>query len=142
MKFKEGDILSRLSYVKVKSVNGSIYQFENEDGTSWNIARDIAEEECISSSLFEKEVLLPKTKLAQILTTTGDKAFTVCYTKADGSERVLVGHRLESNNLLGYSMVVDLTIAKEGDGKNRIRTVNHNTLKYLIFNNTKYILKT
>ncbi|MGI0482791.1 hypothetical protein ACN4EE_18645 [Geminocystis sp. CENA526] len=55
-----------------------------------------------------------------------------------GEERTLIGYLLEINNEMGRSSAIDLEIEK---GKNRLRQIDHRTINYLIFKNTKYIVK-
>ncbi|MTF38353.1 hypothetical protein [Cyanobacterium aponinum] len=55
-----------------------------------------------------------------------------------GEERTLIGYLLEINNEMGRSSAIDLEIER---GKNRLRQIDHRTINYLIFKNTKYIVK-
>lgn len=55
-----------------------------------------------------------------------------------GEERTLIGYLLEVNNEMGRSTAIDLEIEK---GQNRLRQIDHRTINYLIFKNTKYIVK-
>ncbi|WP_373480636.1 hypothetical protein [Geminocystis sp.] len=55
-----------------------------------------------------------------------------------GEERTLIGYLLEINNEMGRSSAIDLEIER---GKNRLRQIDHRTINYLIFKNTKYLVK-
>lgn len=55
-----------------------------------------------------------------------------------GEERTLIGYLLEINNEMGRSIAIDLEIEKK---QNRLRQIDHRTINYLIFKNTKYIVK-
>jgi len=55
-----------------------------------------------------------------------------------GEERTLIGYLLEINNEMGRSSAIDLEIER---GQNRLRQIDHRTINYLIFKNTKYLVK-
>uniref|UniRef100_B8HYX3 Uncharacterized protein n=1 Tax=Cyanothece sp. (strain PCC 7425 / ATCC 29141) TaxID=395961 RepID=B8HYX3_CYAP4 len=90
-----------------------------------------------SADQYTEEEKVSKTKAAEILITSVNRPFTVCFKKKDGSERILRGRLVEPEPLLGRSHVEDLDI-KDGD---RLRQVDHRTLIYLIVDGVKYIVK-
>ncbi|WP_373478321.1 hypothetical protein [Geminocystis sp.] len=55
-----------------------------------------------------------------------------------GEERTLIGYLLEINNEMGRSSAIDLEIER---GQNRLRQIDHRTINYLIFKNTKYLVR-
>jgi len=115
-----------------------------------------------SASIFSKEEKLPVTKLSDILAESNSTCFTVEFTaKVDdkavrdrlatitaaelknpkalakelleGRRTTLVGHLTKSESRLGRSLMIDL--ASRG-----YRSIDHRTLKSLIFKNVKYVL--
>lgn len=89
-----------------------------------------------SASQFEKTEKVTVTKLAEILVELGDQVFTCEFVKQDGSNRTLTGYKLSTENLMGRVNAVDLTIS----GYNN-RQIDLRTLKSLVVNNTKYVIK-
>lgn len=87
-----------------------------------------------SADLFDQEEKVTKTTIAEKLISCCNKPFTVCFETADGKERILRGRLIKPEPLLGRSMVEDLDIKK----KNKIRLVDHRTLKWLIVENIKW----
>ncbi len=87
----------------------------------------------------EKEEQLPATKLAEVFASIPPYVLMqVCFIKKDKQERVLTGYRLTNEgNALGRSPVVDLEIE---DGHNQ-RQVDHRSLQWVVYRNTKYVLK-
>jgi hypothetical protein len=56
------------------------------------------------------------TRIAEILITSPNRPLTVCFTKKDGTERVLRGRWIAQEALMGRSFVEDLDIAKDAKG--------------------------
>lgn len=83
-----------------------------------------------------KQELIPLTRAAEILSTSYEKPFSVCFTKADGTERQLTGRLLSTEPLLGRSFVEDLELVRD-----RIRLVDHRTIKWIIVDDTFYVVK-
>ena len=75
--------------------------------------------------------------MAELLINARNIPFTVCFEKQNGEERVLRGRLISHEALLGRSSVEDLDLPA-GD---RTRLVDHRTLKFLILNGVKYVLK-
>jgi hypothetical protein len=90
-----------------------------------------------SADQFQEEVQTTKTRAAEILISSHNRPLTVCFEKSDGSERVLRGKLVTPEPLLGRSMMEDFDI-KTG---NRLRLVDHRTIRYLIVEGTKYSVK-
>ena len=86
---KEGDFLSRISYMRVISVDGDHVEVENEAGFRWSIGRSILEAEAVSSNQFRKTSKVTRTELARILEQdVRDSVFSVSFTKMpDGADQ-------------------------------------------------------
>lgn len=91
-----------------------------------------------SADQFEEEEKVGKTRAAELLISSPNRPLTVCFEKQDGTERVLKGRLVQPEPLLGRSMVEDLEVK---DAKNRLRQVDHRTIKYLIVDGVKYTVK-
>lgn len=87
---------------------------------------------------FTSEQTVTMTEAAQVLISSNGRPFKVCFTKANGEERVLRGYFIGSEELLGRSKVIDLDL---DPGANRVRLVDHRTVRWLIVGGTKYIVK-
>jgi hypothetical protein len=134
-----GELISYTDYLTVKSVNpreGSI-EVENSTGQSFTVRGKSLIEGMNSGSQYTETKKVSRTQLAEVLQSVGDKVFTVVFDKADGSERTLTGHLLNTENHMGRSNVRDLRI-KTG---NPLRQVDHRTLKSLVVNNIRYTVK-
>lgn len=143
-KIKEGDYISRISYMKVLGTNGSSTTVENEDSLVWQISNDIVNKECISASEYKEEKKVSRTELIDIFSKVGDTVFTVNFDKQSGENRTLIGYLIETENGFGRSNVIDLDIDKDISGsspKYRIRQVDHRTLNWLIVKGVKYKVK-
>lgn len=91
-----------------------------------------------SADQFHEEEKASKTHIAELLVHSGNRPFTVRFEKADGKERTLRGRLIAPEPLLGRSHVEDLDVDK---GKNRMRLVDHRTIKHLIVDGVKYTVK-
>lgn len=76
------------------------------------------------------------TEVAEILTTAHQKPFCVCFVKANGKDRNLTGRFVSTEPLLGRSYVEDLELQQD-----RLRLVDHRTIKWLIVDDTLYEVK-
>lgn len=90
-----------------------------------------------SADQFEEEEEVTKTRAAELLISSYNRPFTVCFDRQDGKERVLRGRLVSAEPLLGRSHVEDLD---EPEGK-RMRLVDHRTIKFLITDGVKYVVK-
>jgi hypothetical protein len=135
---KVGDIMAFVHYVKVKKVNdgGMSLQLQDLDGDQGEFvvrgARLIASS--FSADQYHEEQRVSMTRAAEILVSSFNRPLTVCFIKKRGDERLLRGRLLQPEPLLGRSHVLDLDVS----GKNRIRLVDHRTIKYLIVDGVKY----
>lgn len=140
-KVNEGDLMAFIYWTKVKSTssNGSVLGVANLDDDEGIIRINGKEliEKSFSADQYHEEEKVGKTRAAEILLHSVNRPFTVCFLKTNGNERVLRGRLVKPEPLLGRSMVEDL----DQKGVNRLRQVDHRTIKYLIVDGTKYIVK-
>ncbi len=92
---------------------------------------------CSSADQFSKTEKKNMTELAGIFINVGNLPFTVCFTKANGQERILRGRYLSHEKLLGRSKVHDFDV----NSGMHLRQVDHRELKWLVVDGVKYILK-
>lgn len=137
-KLSAGDLIANTKYLVVKSTFSQEIRVKDIDsGLEFKIiGRDLIEAG-LSASQFDKTEKVTKTELAQKLTESHNRPFTVVFEKQDGEERTLRGRLLSSEPLMGRSHVEDLDVTD----KNKLRLVDHRTLKSLIVDNVKYVLK-
>ena len=141
-KIKDGDLMAFVYYTKVKSVKAGrpiVLEVQNLDkeSTDFQVHGKELIEKGFSADQFEEEIKVTKTRAAEILISSHNRPLTVCFEKTNGQERVLRGRLLTPEPLLGRSMVEDLDVT----GKNRLRLVDHRTIKYLVVQGVKYVVK-
>jgi hypothetical protein len=153
-KIKEGDLMAFLYYAKVTRKESEYHNrlegsdYHNRLGrvhvtglagapSVFHVQGYDLIEAGFSADQYSKTEVLSRTKVAEILTTSYNRPFTVCFDKADGRERILRGRLVQPEPLLGRSHVEDLDIM-EGS---RLRLVDHRTLKWLIVNGVRYNVK-
>lgn len=136
---KNEDIMAFTYFAKVKKTNGKTVFAQDLDNPSNEFSVNGKEllEGSMSADFFSETEKVNKTRLAELLTYAGCSPFTVCFDKTDGSERILRGRMIAPEPLLGRSKVEDLDV----DGKHRMRLVDHRTLKWLIVDCVKYVVK-
>lgn len=140
-KVKPGDVMALVYFVKVVNVSeisGNrliVADVDNENVFEVNGAPLV--ERSFSADQFEEEIKVTKTKAAEILISSPNRPLTVCFEKQDGSERVLRGRLISHEALLGRSMVEDL----DQDGKDRLRLVDHRTIRFLVVDGIKFVVK-
>jgi len=137
---QEGEKLSFTQYLTIVSIDkkdGSIIAANPAGGNIKFSGVDMIES-MFSNSQYEKTVKAGKHELATVLQTAGDKVFTVCFTKADKSERVLTGHFVNSEPNLGRTQVIDLNVAPDDKTKG-LRLVDNREIKWVVLNGTRYI---
>lgn len=78
-----------------------------------------------------------KTAMAEILLGAGDRVFTVTFVKQGGEPRVLRGRLIQAEPTMGRAMVEDLDLSSPMN----IRQVDLRTLKNLVIDNKKYVVK-
>lgn len=149
-KVAPGNILAIIHYVKVADINQdaslmSVAPLNTGGKKVPNIlveGRDLVGQ-CLSADYFAEEIKTTMTDVAEKLVTSHNRPLTVCFTKQpgkgqeEGEERVLRGRLLSHEALLGRSYVEDMD-KPEND---RVRLVDHRTIKYLIVDGVKYTVK-
>ncbi len=140
-KVKDGELMAFTYYVKVKEVsqNGAklVVGDVDHDGSPITITGKELVENALSADYFAEEEKVTMTKAAELLVGSAHKPFTVAFEKADGTERVLRGRLIKPEALLGRSMVEDL----DTYDKNRLRQVDHRTIRFLIVDGIKYLVR-
>lgn len=91
-----------------------------------------------SADQFQETEILSRTKIAEILVTAFNRPFSVNFVKQNGEERTLRGRLVNSEHLMGRSMVEDLDVDADS---HRLRQVDHRTINWLIVDGVKYIAK-
>lgn len=140
-KVKPNDLMALIYYVKVKNVfnNGNelhVMDLDNDHKEIQVKGKELVESS-FSADQYLEEQKVSRTEAAELLINSPNRPFTVSFSKADGTERILKGRLIKPEPLLGRSMVEDL----ETNDKNRIRQVDHRTLNFLIVDAVKYIVK-
>jgi len=139
-KVKRGDLMSFTYFGFIRdaySVRQTELVVEGLDGDTFKVTGDSLIENASSADQYLKTKKVNKTEAAEILIASHNRPFTVCFTKADGSQRVLRGRLLRHEPLMGRSYVEDLEI-KSG---HPLRQVDHRNIVYLIVNGIKYTVK-
>jgi hypothetical protein len=136
---KTDELMAFIMYGKVKQNNrGNRIRLANvDDGTEFFAEGRELIEKSFSADQYNDTVKLGKQALAEKLIHAYNRPLTVCFTKTDGTDRVLRGRLIEPEPLLGRSMVEDLDL----DGSNKLRLVDHRTIKYLVIDGVKFVAK-
>ena len=140
---KPGQIMALIDWVEVTYINDTATVMHVKNlGTSGAKTfkvegRDLIESG-LSADLYEEEQMVTKTRAAELLVTSPNRALTVCFEKQDGTDRILRGRLVAPEPLLGRSHVEDLDIPPT---EHRLRLVDHRTIKYLIVEGVKYNVK-
>ncbi len=170
-KLKAGDLMSRISYMRIVRDMGTSFEVKNEEGYTWTISKDIVAKECYSADHYEKEVKVTRTELANFLTDKArDAAFTVQFAKKPTKKRAaellkqmfeedhkatkkfytgvataaLSGEkRVLRGRLLGEEQRMGRTQVVDLDieSGHNARQVDHRTIDYIICRNKKMVAK-
>jgi len=140
---KAGDLMAIVQYVKVERVSPTANEMQvapvNKPDQKINvIGRDLITD-ALSADYFKEEVKTTMTDVAEKLIASHNRPLTVCFVKQDDTERVLRGRLLSHEAVLGRSYVEDMD--QGADPKNRVRLVDHRTIKYLVVDGVKYTVK-
>jgi len=138
-----GDLMAFIYYGKIKDntqdyTERRLKVVDVDRGAEFEVRGNALIKEAYSADKYNSVEEVTKTKVAEILSMSFNRPFTVCFQKTDGSERVLRGRLIQPEPLLGRSHVEDLDITL---GKTRLRLVDHRTLRWLIVNNIRYVVK-
>lgn len=88
MNIERKDILSRTSYMQVIDT-GSKVKVKNTTGFQWEIENPIIQNECKSANFFNKEEVVSRTRICEILESTNGAVFTVTFSKQITEEDIL-----------------------------------------------------
>jgi len=138
---KIGDLLLFAYYSKVenKTANGEHLTLKNIDnGMDFEVHGSQLIETAYPADQFKEETSVNGTEMAELLTKSYNRPFTVTFVKANGEERTLRGRLVSIDTLRGYSLVEDLDIPYT---ENRFRKIDHRELISFITNGKKYTLK-
>jgi hypothetical protein len=103
-------------------------------------------ENAFSADQYEEERRVTMTRAAEVLVASHNRPLTVCFVK-QGSKKTGEGARRRaraarppgrSERLLGRSLCEDLDLP---EGQSRLREVDHRTIKYLIVDGIRYVVK-
>lgn len=138
-KFSNGDVVSLTHYVRVDKVNGdgSLSVTDLDRNLKFNIKGDDILDSMKSANYFTKTEKISRTELAEKLSSSFGKPFTVTFTKTDNTERTLVGKLLSHEPLMGRSHVHDFDVTKGPP----LRLCDHRTITSLIIDDIKYEVK-
>lgn len=139
-KVKSNDVMAITYFVRTLRVENGGQKVLMEDLDSgqkfWLEGKDLLERSTSADQvLTEKKVT--KTEAAELVVSAHNVPFTVCFDKVDGTERVMRCRLVSPEPLLGRSHVVDLDITE----KHNLRQVDHRSIKWLILNTVKYVVK-
>lgn len=137
-----GQWLSRTSYMQIQAYDADTppgnVRVRNEDGMEWTIGASIVAGECYAADSWSDEVRVSQTEMARALHDCGDLVFKARFTKADGSERVLVGRMRARDELMGRAQVLDLNVPR---GEHAQRQIDYRTLHELVVGGVHYTLR-
>jgi hypothetical protein len=137
---KKDDLVAVVRFAKVTAVNKAkqfVTVVDVDDKTEFDINGKTMIDTLKTGSIHGKPQKVTMTKAAEILSTSFNTPFTVCFTKQNGDERILRGRLLSTESLLGRSNVEDLDITDA----HRMRQVDHRTIRWIIVGGEKYEVK-
>lgn len=142
-KIKTGELIAMVNWVRVTKVDkkGTVILVADQDHAALNnieVKGKELVEACFSAAQFTKEEKVTMTRAAEILISAYNRPISVCFTKQDGTERVLEGRLICPEPLLGRSKMEDLSLPAT---EHRMRLVDHRTVKWLIVDGIKYTVK-
>lgn len=140
MKFndiKAGEFISTTMYLKVVSKTKDGVMVKNTQGQEFEVrGTNLLETTFKSASQFADTKKVTRTDLAEIMVNLGDQVFQVNFDKQDGTNRLLTGYKVSTENLMGRVNAIDLEVTGFAQ-----RQIDLRTIKSLIVNNVKYQVK-
>jgi len=145
-KLKVGEILARTIYCQVLDAHAQIPGYGRMRTIPTARVRDLKDQTeffiegadllgaMVSTDQFQEEVTIALTDVIALMVNAGEKPFTVCFVKKDGSERTLRGVVTRVEGLLGRSTVIDLEVTRGTP----LRQVDHRTVTWLVLDGVKY----
>lgn len=138
-KVMDGEFLSWTTYVKVLNADPNQLTVVNmENGQEFSIRGKELIESMNSAAQFEETRKCSKHELVIALQNAKDKVFTASFTKQNGEERVLTGHLISFDGMLGRTQVRDLEIPSSDPTKG-LRLIDNRSLSWLVLDGVKYI---
>lgn len=163
-----GDWYSKVFYFNLRKIAPSC-EFVDQLGEPFQITRGIVDEEMSNGTLYNEVVRVTRTEMVSVLENVGDRVFTVTFNKKldnkivkeklkkidlrrmsnkaymtdlaetilTGEESTMTGHLIKSETIMGRSAIIDLNADKQP----AYRQVDHRTLKEIITDNKRYVLK-
>lgn len=133
------EIVAFTKYAKVLEDDGdTILAMDLDSEKKFKIKGNSIRSSFKSSDSFTNSYNMSRTDIVQKLINAGDTPFTVVFVKKDGKTRTLRGRLCKGSETIdGRSQVEDLD-KKQSD---RIRQVDHRTIKSLIIDGARYIAK-
>ncbi len=122
--------------VKVNPSGEQVTVVDCDDSTAFDINGNAMIGTLKTGSLHGTPQKVTMTKAAEILSTSYNTPFTVCFTKQDNTERILRGRLVSTEPMFGRSQCEDLDVTGH-----RLRLVDHRTIKWIIVNGEKYEVK-
>ena len=137
---KVGELLAVTFWTKVDRIDATdkILVEDLERGNKFHIQGKDLIDSTLSADQFSKTEKITKTAAAEKLVSAYGRPFTVEFIEQSGKNRVLRGKLVNPEPLLGRSYVEDLDIPL---GTHRLRQVDHRSLKYIIIDDVKYVVK-
>lgn len=133
-----GEYLSCTEYFKVISKDANSIRVSNQLGEELTVTGPSYIESYHSAGQFTSTVKATKHEMISKLHDAKDKIFTVCFEKANGEERILIGHLVSVEAHLGRTKVIDVQVAL-GDKTEGIRLIDNRTIQWIVLDNVKYI---
>ena len=133
---KIGHIMAYINWVEVVANNG-VNELKVRDLDSkqeFLIRGESLIEKGMSADVFSSTKSATKTELAEILIGHKNTPMTVEFVKANGQNRVMRCKWLSHEVLMGRSMVYDFD-------DHGVKQVDHRTIKSIIVDDVKYVLK-
>lgn len=138
MKHQQNDLIAIIHYAKINSYIGSKISVTDVDSnTKFDIIGKDLHDKLLSADQFSEEKKVTKTEAAELLVNSRNVPFTVCFLKADKTERKLRGRLVSPEPLLGRSHVEDLDVTE----KHKLRLVDHREILWIIVSGVKYVVK-
>lgn len=138
---KQDDLMAFTYWGTVEDVNSSKKTLVVKDvdhGFEFQVRGKDLIENGFSADSHSEQKKVTKTAAAEMLIQAFNRPFSVCFKKADGSERILRGRLIKPEPLLGRSMVEDLD---KPANSHRNRQVDHRTIQWIVLEGTKYVVR-
>ena len=140
---EKGDMMAFIYYAKINNRSGSgenvaVNCTNLDNGQEFNVQGSDLIACSMSADQYAGSEKSTKMAMAEMLISSHNRPFTVCFEKANGEMRTLRGRLLKPEGLLGRSLVEDLDLPM--DNGDRLRQVDHRTIQWMIVGGTRYTL--